>query len=269
MGGTSMATPHVAGAVALYLQGNPSATPAQVHTAILNATTPNKVTSAGTGSPNRLLYTTDFAAGGGTTPNAAPAASFTNSCTGLTCSFSDTSTDSDGTIASRSWNFGDGTTSTAAAPSKTYAAAGTYTVTLTVTDDDGATNTTSRSVTVTTGGTTDPDPATPTLTNGVASSATSSGAGGWKYFKIAVPAGKSSLGVVLDGPACGLFGCSTDLDLFVRRATKPTLTARDCSAETGSSDESCSVANPAADYYYIGVYTYSGSAASFTIKATY
>ena len=53
--------------------------------------------------------------------------------------FTDTSADSDGTIASRSWNFGDSTTSTATNPSKTYAAAGTYTVTLTVTDNSGAT----------------------------------------------------------------------------------------------------------------------------------
>jgi serine protease len=199
----------------------------------------------------------------------APTASFTNGCTGLSCTFTDTSTDSDGTIASRSWNFGDGTTSTAANPAKTYAAAGTYTVTLTVTDDKGATGTTSRSVTVTSGGSTDPDPSTPTLSNGVARTATSGGAGGWVYFKIAVPAGKSSLAVVLDGPACGLLSCSSDLDLFVRRTTKPTLTARDCSAETGSSDETCSVANPANDWYYVGVYTYSGSAASFSIKATY
>ncbi len=54
--GTSMASPHVAGVAALYLAANPSATPAQVTTAIINASTPNKVTSAGTGSPNRLLY---------------------------------------------------------------------------------------------------------------------------------------------------------------------------------------------------------------------
>ena len=270
MGVTSMAAPHVAGAAALYLQANPSATPAQVHSAILSATTPNKVTSAGTGSPNRLLYTADFTSGGGGTPaNAAPTAGFTNSCTGLSCTFTDTSTDSDGTIASRSWNFGDGTTSTAANPSKTYAAAGTYSVTLTVTDDKGATATTSRAVTVSSGGTTDPDPSTPTLSNGVARSATSAGSRGWVYFKIAVPAGRSSLGVTIDGPACGLLGCATDLDLFVRRAVKPTLTARDCSAETGSSDESCTVANPANDWYYIGVYTYSGSATGFTVKATY
>ncbi|MES2670446.1 MAG: S8 family peptidase [Pseudomonadota bacterium] len=54
--GTSMASPHVAGVAALYLANNPSATPAQVTTAIINNSTPNKVTSPGTGSPNRLLY---------------------------------------------------------------------------------------------------------------------------------------------------------------------------------------------------------------------
>ena len=54
--GTSMATPHVAGAAALYLQSNPSASPAAVGSALISASTPNKVTDAGTGSPNRLLY---------------------------------------------------------------------------------------------------------------------------------------------------------------------------------------------------------------------
>ncbi|MDD9378655.1 S8 family peptidase [Streptomyces sp. ZAF1911] len=53
--GTSMATPHVVGAAALYLAANPTATPAQVSTALVNAATPNVVTSPGTGSPNRLL----------------------------------------------------------------------------------------------------------------------------------------------------------------------------------------------------------------------
>ena len=54
--GTSMASPHVAGVAALYLAANPSATPTQVTNAIVNASTPNKVTDAKTGSPNRLLY---------------------------------------------------------------------------------------------------------------------------------------------------------------------------------------------------------------------
>ncbi|MBT2448019.1 S8 family peptidase [Streptomyces sp. ISL-43] len=53
--GTSMATPHVVGAAALHLAANPTATPAQVATALVNAATPNVVTSPGTGSPNRLL----------------------------------------------------------------------------------------------------------------------------------------------------------------------------------------------------------------------
>jgi subtilisin family serine protease len=55
--GTSMASPHVAGVAALYLQGNPTATPAAVANALIAGATLNKVTSAGSGSPNRLLFT--------------------------------------------------------------------------------------------------------------------------------------------------------------------------------------------------------------------
>ncbi|MFB7344704.1 S8 family peptidase [Streptomyces hydrogenans] len=53
--GTSMAAPHVAGAAAVYLAGHTSATPAQVATALVNGATPDKVTTPGSGSPNRLL----------------------------------------------------------------------------------------------------------------------------------------------------------------------------------------------------------------------
>ncbi|MET9843635.1 S8 family peptidase [Streptomyces ossamyceticus] len=53
--GTSMATPHVAGAAAVYLAGHPSATPAQVATALTGGAVTGKVTGPGTGSPNRLL----------------------------------------------------------------------------------------------------------------------------------------------------------------------------------------------------------------------
>jgi subtilisin family serine protease len=62
--GTSMASPHAAGAAALYLADNRTATPAQVSTALVNAATTGVVTSPGTGSPNRLLNV----GGGGTTP---------------------------------------------------------------------------------------------------------------------------------------------------------------------------------------------------------
>ncbi|EEP70087.1 peptidase S8 and S53 subtilisin kexin sedolisin [Micromonospora sp. ATCC 39149] len=57
LSGTSMAAPHVAGAAALVLAGNSGLTPAQVAGALFDASTPNKITNPGTGSPNRLLYT--------------------------------------------------------------------------------------------------------------------------------------------------------------------------------------------------------------------
>ncbi len=63
--GTSMATPHVVGAAALFLQGNTAASPATVTSALLTNSTLNKVTSPGTGSPNRLLYTGFIGGGGG------------------------------------------------------------------------------------------------------------------------------------------------------------------------------------------------------------
>ncbi|MEU7570675.1 S8 family serine peptidase [Micromonospora sp. NPDC049240] len=54
--GTSMASPHVAGAAALVLSANPSYTPAQVASYLTSNATTGKVTSPGTGSPNRLLF---------------------------------------------------------------------------------------------------------------------------------------------------------------------------------------------------------------------
>jgi PKD repeat protein len=84
-----------------------------------------------------------------TATNAPPVASFTSSCTGLTCSFNASgSSDSDGTIASYAWTFGDGTIGTGAAPTHTYAGAGTFTVGLTVTDNGGATGTRTATVTL-------------------------------------------------------------------------------------------------------------------------
>jgi len=81
--------------------------------------------------------------------NQAPLADFSVNVNDLTANFVDASSDADGTIVSRTWNFGDGSSSVAVNPSRTYAAAGTYVVTLMVTDNHGAVRETSRNVTVT------------------------------------------------------------------------------------------------------------------------
>jgi subtilisin family serine protease len=148
--GTSMASPHVAGVAALYLSSKTNATPADVEKAIKDSASQNKVTSPGTGSPNLLLYSRIGVASSSPPANNPPAASFTNSCTNLACNFNGSgSTDTDGTVNSYAWNFGDGSTGSGQTTNHNYAAAGTYTVGLTVTDDDGATGFTSKQVTVT------------------------------------------------------------------------------------------------------------------------
>jgi serine protease len=154
--GTSMATPHVAGVAALIWTHNKDWTNAQIRKALQD--TARHPTLASGAKDNSYGYglvqakaAYDLLTKAGTPPpaNNSPVASFTFGCTDRTCAFTDTSTDSDGTIESWAWSFGEGTaSSTARNPTHTYAAGGTYTVTLTVTDNGGATGTTSQSVEV-------------------------------------------------------------------------------------------------------------------------
>jgi PKD repeat protein len=93
-----------------------------------------------------LADTARVVIGVGETPNLPPVGSFSYGCTGLSCAFTDASTDPDGTVVAWAWDFGDGSTSSDQSPTHEYGAAGTYTVSLTVTDDDGATGSTIKQV---------------------------------------------------------------------------------------------------------------------------
>ena len=84
----------------------------------------------------------------GTASDVPPVANFSYTTLGLVANFIDHSTDSDGTIASHFWTFGDGGMSTATNPPHIYAQAGTYSVAETVTDNASLTNTKTLSVTV-------------------------------------------------------------------------------------------------------------------------
>ena len=149
--GTSMAAPHTAGAAALYLERNRAATPQQVISALAEATTKRVVTGVttlkGSSTTGDLLYADPGASGG--TGNSAPTASFAVSCTGLDCAFTDQSSDSDGSIASWQWSFGDQSSDVSQNPTHTYSAAGTYRVNLVVRDDSGVSTSISKDVTIT------------------------------------------------------------------------------------------------------------------------
>jgi PKD repeat protein len=93
---------------------------------------------------------TDSTTSSATVTNQPPTAAFTASADQLSASFDASgSADSDGSIASYVWDFGDSTTGTGVSPQHAYAAGGTYTVTLVVTDNASATDSVSHAVTVT------------------------------------------------------------------------------------------------------------------------
>jgi subtilisin family serine protease len=143
--GTSMATPHVAGVAAL-LSG-PGSTPSSVMTALKNQATLNVVTSAGSGSPNKLLFN-------GSTDSHPLTATLTKSCSRASCTFTATGRDPDGATSMLfTWTGAISASSTVAATngaatntrSKTFSA-GSYTVSVEI---SSAGDTASASVPVT------------------------------------------------------------------------------------------------------------------------
>lgn len=152
------------------------------------------------------------------------------------------SNDSDGTIESYLWNFGDGNTSTLANPSHSFSSAGDFTVTLKVTDDKGATHSDTTTATIT------DDTSSNVLVN-KAWLNISGDEGSESIFTINVPAGASSLRFDTSGG-------TGDADMYVKFASAPTTSDYDCRPYKGGNLESCIVETVQAGTYYVMIRGY-------------
>lgn len=153
--GTSMATPHVSGVAALLISAKASATPDDVRNAIQNTAT-NPVTSDwdmyyGHGLVNAKAALDSIQ--GQPTGNNPPVAEAGGPYTGIAGTAikfdGSASSDSDGSIGSYEWDFGDGNRDKGVILEHTYSTAETYTVTLTVMDNENAVGTDTATVEVT------------------------------------------------------------------------------------------------------------------------
>lgn len=151
--GTSMSAPMVSGAVALYLQEHPTATPATVRSAIVGNSTAATVKNLG-GSGDRLLYTSWI---GTVTPPPAPpvapviptvvGAAVSYKCASNVCAFDAAASKPAAGVSTYTWTFGDGTTATASKWTHTYPSSAVYTWSLKVVDKAGHTYSTSKAIT--------------------------------------------------------------------------------------------------------------------------
>lgn len=137
LSGTSMAAPHVAGVVAVYLEDHPNATISEVERALRSRGTWN-VLETGAGDPNSIgpasdnvvLYSETLTLG----PDLPPAGTFTVTCPGRWCSFNATGSTDDFGITSYLWSFGDGSSGSGSTVQHVFPAFFSGRVTLTVTD---------------------------------------------------------------------------------------------------------------------------------------
>jgi subtilisin family serine protease len=146
--GTSMAAPHAAGVMALWLQEDPTLAPTQLQQMIIANATQDVVKDAKSVNAHMLHSVLDGTAAPPPPPSSTPpTASFTSDCQDTDCAFVDQSTPAGG-IVRWAWDFGDGSTSTAQNPGKRFDRAGSYLVVQTVTDEDGLTDTATRTILV-------------------------------------------------------------------------------------------------------------------------
>lgn len=181
-------------------------------------------------------------------PNQPPTATFTFSTSNATANFVDTSSDPDGTIASRRWDFGDGASSTATNPTRKYAATGTYAVTLTVTDNRGASAQIVRNVTVTSS-----PPPENQLQNGVPKANLSGARSSERYFTMVVPSGAYGLSFQISGG-------TGDADLYVRFGSAPTTSTYNCRPYLSGNSETCNISVAQPGTYHVMIRGYSSYA---------
>lgn len=184
--------------------------------------------------------------------SSAPNAAFSFTTEGLTVSYTDNSDDSDGTIISHSWSFGDGNTSNEANPTHTYSEAGSYSVTLQVVDNDGLIDSVTEVVDVF---------SDDGLENGARIENLSASQGEALYFKMNVPTGATDLEFAIsDGTG--------DADIYVRYGAVPTTTEYDYRPYENGNNETVNVANPQGGEWHLMIRAYR-TFAGVTLTASY
>ncbi|WP_444997605.1 S8 family serine peptidase [Aliikangiella sp. IMCC44359] len=255
--GTSMAAPHVTGAVALILDAKPSLSIEEVRSVLRDTAVdlgaPGHDNAFGAGLINVKAAVDKVSDGDMSTPTEAEFSYRISDVYNV--SFSDESqagSDKDGnklTIESWSWSFGDRNSSSEQNPTHTYAEEGNYNVELTVTDSSGESYTSTQIVKIS-------DIVTPPDEIELVPGKTynlSGNAGEWSYYYFN---NTDAANKVISALTSGGNG---DIDLYIRYQEKPTLDIFDCRSYSPNNNESCTISNLQQGVYKVGVYYYSSS----------
>lgn len=263
LSGTSMAAPHVAGALAVLRSAAPGATAAQLETA-LTTTGPNVTDTRNTITKHRLDVCAALTAVGVSCTGSTPPSS---TCYSLTTGVTPPGSGSVGRSPANSSGCPTGQYTLNAAVQLTATAGSGNTFANWSGDASGTGNpvnvtmSANKSVTANFNVPTSSCGAGVTsLANGVALGSQSVGVGAWKYYCVTVPSGTTNLAVTTTGG-------SGNADLYLRFDSKPTSSVYGCRSRSSGNAESCSQSNPTAGTWYIGLYG-SSSASGITITAS-